>query len=227
MLALTGEDGFTIRAPSRPAATAGSRPMAAHIRPGHSTPRCSSAGRSRWRLARPAPRSASRTSVTDPRGNRTDFCYDVNYAGAAITGSRGNLARTIGPPPASSANRPVTLLAYDAKNNVTKGGRAEGRPVGRDRDLRYEPVGDLVGLCHRLRLRRLGRPPPVRPSRLTWRLTGSHRPACYPISSGTLQGAVAESTVTSCGVNQIYTRSAARRILAPLSASAVCRFRKR
>jgi len=59
-----------------------------------------------------------RTSVTDARGNRTDFCYDVNYAGATIAGSRGNLTRRIDPPPTPGANRPVTLISYDAKNNV-------------------------------------------------------------------------------------------------------------
>lgn len=57
-------------------------------------------------------------SVTDPRGNRADFCYDVSYAGAAISGSRGNLTRVISPPPTTGANRPVTLTSYDAKNNV-------------------------------------------------------------------------------------------------------------
>lgn len=129
MLALTGEDGFTIRAPSRPAATGPDQWQRTYgLVTQHRD--ASSAGRSRWRPARPAPRSASRTSVTDPRGNRTDFCYDVNYAGAAIAGSRGNLARTIGPPPASSANRPVTLLAYDAKNNVTQAVAPKGVPSG-------------------------------------------------------------------------------------------------
>jgi RHS repeat-associated protein len=57
-------------------------------------------------------------SVTDPRGNRTDFCYDVSYAGSAIAGSRGNLTRVISPPPTTGANRPVTLTSFDAKNNV-------------------------------------------------------------------------------------------------------------
>lgn len=58
----------------------------------------------------------NRTSVTDPRGNRTDFCYDVTAAGGA-TGSRGNLTRRIDPSPASGAARPVSLIGYDAFDN--------------------------------------------------------------------------------------------------------------
>jgi RHS repeat-associated protein len=70
----------------------------------------------------------NRASVTDPRGNRTDYCYDVSYAGGAIGGSRGNLTRVIGPPPVAGANRPVTLLAYDGKNNVTQTVAPKGVP---------------------------------------------------------------------------------------------------
>ena len=59
-----------------------------------------------------------RASVTDPRGNTTLFCYDVDYNAAAIPGSRGNLTRIIQPLPATGAVRPVTLFKYDSKNNV-------------------------------------------------------------------------------------------------------------
>jgi len=58
----------------------------------------------------------NRTSVTDARGNRTDFCYDVTAAGGAA-GSRGNLTRRIDPSPTSGAARPVTLISYDAVDN--------------------------------------------------------------------------------------------------------------
>ncbi|MBV9322843.1 MAG: RHS repeat protein, partial [Chloroflexi bacterium] len=61
-----------------------------------------------------------RNQVTDPRGNTTGFCYDVDYTGAAIAGSLGNLTRTISPPPASGANPLVTLVKYDSKNNVVE-----------------------------------------------------------------------------------------------------------
>jgi RHS repeat-associated protein len=62
--------------------------------------------------------AGNRASITNPRGNTTNFCYDVDYGGVAITGSKGNLTRVIGPPPISGANRPVTLNAYDVKNNL-------------------------------------------------------------------------------------------------------------
>ncbi|MBI3978818.1 MAG: RHS repeat protein, partial [Chloroflexi bacterium] len=58
------------------------------------------------------------SAVTDARGNTTNFCYDVDYAGATLPGSRGNLTRRIDPPPSPGANRPVTLFQYDAKNNL-------------------------------------------------------------------------------------------------------------
>jgi RHS repeat-associated protein len=61
-----------------------------------------------------------RASTTDARGNTTNFCYDVSYAGAAIPGSRGNLTRRIDPPPTTGANRPVTLFKYDAKHNLVQ-----------------------------------------------------------------------------------------------------------
>ena len=72
----------------------------------------------------------NRTSVTDPRGNRTDFCYDVNYAGTSVSGSRGNLTRTVSPPPTTGANRPVSLVAYDTKNNVSQTVSPKGVPSG-------------------------------------------------------------------------------------------------
>jgi RHS repeat-associated protein len=72
----------------------------------------------------------NRTSVTDARGNRTDYCYDVSYAGGAISGSRGNLTRIIAPPPTTGANRPVTLMSYDAKNNLVQRVTPKGVPSG-------------------------------------------------------------------------------------------------
>ena len=74
--------------------------------------------------------SGNRTSVTDPRGNTTNYCYDVNYAGSAISGSTRNLTRTIDPSPTVGANRPVTLISYDAKGNVTERVSPKGVPSG-------------------------------------------------------------------------------------------------
>ena len=71
-----------------------------------------------------------RTSATDARGNRTDFCYDVNYAGAPIAGSAGNLTRRIDPASTTGADRPVTLIAHDAKHNVIQTVAPEGVPSG-------------------------------------------------------------------------------------------------
>lgn len=71
--------------------------------------------------------TGNRTSVTDPRGNRTDFCYDTSYAGTALT-SRGNLTRTIAPSPNVGASRPVTLRAYDAKDNLVQTVAPKGVP---------------------------------------------------------------------------------------------------
>lgn len=62
--------------------------------------------------------SGNRSSVKDGRGNITSFCYDVDYAGIAISGSRGNLTRIIAPAPATGASLPVTLNKYDNKNNL-------------------------------------------------------------------------------------------------------------
>jgi RHS repeat-associated protein len=72
----------------------------------------------------------NRNSVTDPRGNTTDLCYDVNYAGVAINGGKGNITRVIAPPPAPGANRPVTLTTYDAKNYPTQIVTPKGVPSG-------------------------------------------------------------------------------------------------
>jgi len=60
-----------------------------------------------------------RSQVTDPRGNTSSLCYDADYAGAAVTGSLGNLTRVIAPAPAGG-NPLVTLAKYDAKNNVVQ-----------------------------------------------------------------------------------------------------------
>jgi len=77
--------------------------------------------------------------VKDGRGNVTDLCYDVDYAGAAIPGSRGNLTRRIDPAPGAGANRPVTLFKYDAWNNlvqvITPRGVASGQTVTASTDL--------------------------------------------------------------------------------------------
>ncbi|HEY1296589.1 MAG TPA: RHS repeat-associated core domain-containing protein, partial [Chloroflexota bacterium] len=62
--------------------------------------------------------SGFRSQVTDPRGNTTTFCYDIDYTGAAVAGSLGNQTRTVSPPPQSGAKPLVTLVKYDSKNNV-------------------------------------------------------------------------------------------------------------
>ncbi|MCI0686303.1 MAG: discoidin domain-containing protein, partial [Sporichthyaceae bacterium] len=62
----------------------------------------------------------NRASVTDGRGNTTTLCWDVADDGSTISGTRRNLTRAIGPPPTGGANRPVTLLTYDGKDNLTK-----------------------------------------------------------------------------------------------------------
>jgi len=74
--------------------------------------------------------NGNRTSMTDARGNRSDFCYDVDYSGASIAGSSGNLTRVIGPAPVVGANRPVSLTAYDAKDNVIQTVTPKGVPSG-------------------------------------------------------------------------------------------------
>jgi len=61
-----------------------------------------------------------RKQVTDARGNTTSFCYDTDYTGAAVAGSHGNLTRVIAPPPAAGGNPLVTLVKFDAKNNVVE-----------------------------------------------------------------------------------------------------------
>lgn len=72
----------------------------------------------------------NRTSVTDARGNTTKLCYDVDFAGNPISGSDGNLTRRIEPPPTTGADRPVTLIAYDAENNVIQTVAPAGVPSG-------------------------------------------------------------------------------------------------
>ena len=67
-----------------------------------------------------------RKQVTDPRGNVTSLCYDVDYSGASVAGSLGNLTRTISPPPAGGANPLVSLIKYDAKNNAVGNRCSEG-----------------------------------------------------------------------------------------------------
>jgi RHS repeat-associated protein len=71
-----------------------------------------------------------RTSATDARGSTTDFCYDVDYAGAAISGDRVDLTRIIAPAPTAGGTRPVTLLAYDDQHNVTQTVAPLGVPSG-------------------------------------------------------------------------------------------------
>ncbi len=52
-----------------------------------------------------------RDSVADGRGNLWQFCYDVDYAGMPIAGSRGNLTRLATPPSGVSGSL-VTLYQY-------------------------------------------------------------------------------------------------------------------
>lgn len=74
--------------------------------------------------------TGNRTSVTDPRGNTTNFCYDVNYDGSAAASAGANLARVIAPAPEPGANRPTSLLTYDPKNNVIQTVAPKGVPSG-------------------------------------------------------------------------------------------------
>ncbi len=60
-----------------------------------------------------------RDSVVDGRGNLWKFCYDVDYAGMPIAGSRGNLTRLATPPSGASGSL-VTLYQYDAKSNLVQ-----------------------------------------------------------------------------------------------------------
>jgi len=61
-----------------------------------------------------------RSSIKDGRGITTTFCYDVDYGGNTISGSRGNLTRKIEAAPTAGANMPVTLYKYDSKNNLVE-----------------------------------------------------------------------------------------------------------
>ncbi|HEV3086952.1 MAG TPA: DUF6531 domain-containing protein [Candidatus Elarobacter sp.] len=49
------------------------------------------------------------SSETDPRGNETDYAYDIH----------GNTVAVAAPPPTPGAFRPTQLLTYDANDNVT------------------------------------------------------------------------------------------------------------
>ena len=71
-----------------------------------------------------------RTSATNARGFTTNFCYDVDYEGDAVAGSRGNLTRIIAPAPASGGDRPVTLFAFDAYDNLVQQVAPKGVPSG-------------------------------------------------------------------------------------------------
>jgi RHS repeat-associated protein len=72
----------------------------------------------------------NRTSITDPRGNRTDVCYDVDYAGATTAAPAANLTRTVGPAAAAGQPRPVTLMQYDVKNHLIQTVSPRGVPSG-------------------------------------------------------------------------------------------------
>lgn len=74
--------------------------------------------------------AGNRTSITDPRGNRTDFCFDVDYAGSLISGGPANLTRQIDPAPTVGANRPVVLMKYDTANNLIQSVAPRGVPSG-------------------------------------------------------------------------------------------------
>ena len=74
--------------------------------------------------------SGNQLSSTDARGNRTDFCYDVDFAGSPIAGGAANLTRRIDPAPQAGAIRPVLLLRYDAKNNLVQTVAPRGVPSG-------------------------------------------------------------------------------------------------
>lgn len=74
--------------------------------------------------------AGDRTSVTDPRGSRTDYCFDVDYSGNPIAGGAANLTRRIDPAPAAGANRPTALFQFDASNNLTQTVAPNGVPSG-------------------------------------------------------------------------------------------------
>lgn len=74
--------------------------------------------------------AGNQTSATDQRGNRTDFCYDIDYAGSPISGGEADLTRVIAPPPTPGAARPVTLTRYDANHNVIQSVTSKGVPSG-------------------------------------------------------------------------------------------------
>jgi RHS repeat-associated protein len=68
---------------------------------------------------------SNRISTTDARGNETLFCYDVGYSGAALA-TRGNLTRIIEPASSAGTTRAVTLMKYDASDNLVQVIRPKG-----------------------------------------------------------------------------------------------------
>jgi len=64
--------------------------------------------------------NAFRDSVIDGRGNPTQLCFEVDDAGAAISGSHSNLTRVISPPPSGGANPLVTLYQHGGKHNLVQ-----------------------------------------------------------------------------------------------------------
>jgi hypothetical protein len=93
-----------------------------------------------------------RNSVTDARGNTTLTCYDVDFTGAAIPGSRGNLTRIIAPPPTGGGN---PLVKYDSKNNVIERIAPQGVGSGGGGDVLDESErGSQLPVRNRLQLRR-------------------------------------------------------------------------
>jgi len=64
------------------------------------------------------------STLADPKGNVTTFCFDRAYDGTAITTSRGKLGRVIAPvvtdARSGSSVHPVTLYKYDSHNNLTE-----------------------------------------------------------------------------------------------------------
>lgn len=67
-------------------------------------------------------------SVKDGRGNTTTYCYDVDYSGATVSGSRGNRTRVIQPAPQDGAKPLVMLLKYDDKDNAIQTIKPRGVP---------------------------------------------------------------------------------------------------
>lgn len=87
--------------------------------------------------------NGNRTSFKDGLGNTTKYCYDVDYAGAAISASRGNQTRLIAPPPAYGSNLPVTLYKYDDKNNLIQTVSPKGVASGTSADCATNLTANL------------------------------------------------------------------------------------